>query len=79
MLLMYKGGDDSRNCLDIFYRRIKGFEPPKFKTQVHDEINISKRKSEKAEWFQNIMETCIPLEVEVLAEPVVCNNWAEAK
>lgn len=79
MLHLYKRGDLSLNALDIFYRRIENFEPPKFKTQVHDEINVSKTKNEDAKWYQQIMENCIPLEVEVVADPVVCTRWSEAK
>lgn len=79
MLHLYKRGNLDLNSLDIFYRRIKNFNPPKFKTQVHDEINVSKTKEESAEWYQDIMEHCLPLEVEVVADPVVCRNWAEAK
>lgn len=79
MVHLYKRGDLSLNVLDIFYRRIKGFEPPKFKTQVHDEINVSMTKGESPEWYQDIMENCIPLEVEVVADPVVCTRWSEAK
>ena len=79
MLHLYKRGDLSLNALDIFYRRIKDFEPPKFKTQVHDEINVSITKDEDAKWYQNVMENCIPLKVEVVADPVVCTKWSEAK
>lgn len=79
MLHMYKKGDLTLNVLDIFYRRIPGFEPPKFKTQVHDEINLSINKGEDVKKYQWIMEKCIPLKVEVVADPVVCTNWSEAK
>ena len=79
MLHLYKRGDLSLNALDIYYRRIPGFEPPKFKTQVHDEINVSLVKGEKASWYQDIMEHCIPLKVDVVADPVVCTRWSEAK
>ena len=79
MLHLYKRGDLSLNALDIFYRRIENFKPPKFKTQVHDEINVSLTRGEKATWYQEVMENCIPLEVEVVAEPAVCTKWSEAK
>ena len=79
MLHLYKRGDLDLNALDIYYRRIKDFEPPKFKTQVHDEINVSLVKGEEASWYQDIMEHCIPLEVDVVADPVVCTRWSEAK
>ena len=79
MLHLYKRGNLSLNALDIYYRRIPGFEPPKFKTQVHDEINVSLVKGEKASWYQDIMEHCIPLKVDVVADPVVCTRWSEAK
>lgn len=79
MLHLYKRGSLDLNALDIYYRRVPGFVPPKFKTQVHDELNISKTKDESAEWYQDIMEHCIPLEVDAVADPVVCSNWAEAK
>lgn len=79
MVHLYKKGDLSLNVLDIFYRRIPNYEPPKFKTQVHDEVNISKRPDENVQQYQDLMEHCIPLEVEVVADPVVCDNWAQAK
>ena len=79
MLHLYKRGNLSLNALDIYYRRIPDFEPPKFKTQVHDEINVSITKDEKASWYQDIMEHCIPLKVEVVADPVICTRWSEAK
>lgn len=79
MLHLYKRNNLTLNTLDIFYRRIPGFAPPKFKTQVHDEINISITKGEKAQWYQEVMENCIPLLVEVVADPVVCTRWSEAK
>jgi DNA polymerase I-like protein with 3'-5' exonuclease and polymerase domains len=79
MLHLYKRNDLSLNTLDIFYRRIPNFAPPKFKTQVHDEINVSITKGEKAEWYQDVMEHCLPLLVEVVADPVVCTKWSEAK
>lgn len=79
MLHLYKRNNQQLNALDIYYRRIKNFEPPKFKTQVHDEINVSITKTEDPKWYQDIMENCIPLLVEVVAEPVVCDRWSEAK
>ena len=79
MVHLYKKGDLSLNVLDIFYRRIKDYEPPKFKTQVHDEVNLSIKPNEDVQQYQYIMEHCIPLEVEVVADPVICDNWAEAK
>lgn len=78
MLHLYKRGDLSLNALDVYYRRT-GIVPPNFKTQVHDELNISITKDEDVSWYQDIMEHCIPLLVEVVAEPVVCNRWSEAK
>lgn len=79
MLHLYKRNNLSLSALDIYYRRIPGFEPPKFKTQVHDEINVSITKGESAQWYQEIMENCLPLKVEVVADPVVCTKWSEAK
>lgn len=79
MLHLYKRNNLTLNVLDILYRRVPNFAPPKFKTQVHDEVNISIVKGEKASWYQDVMEHCIPMNVEVVAEPVICNNWAEAK
>lgn len=79
MLHLYKRNNMDLKALDIFYRRIDGFTPPNFKTQVHDELNISFKKNEDVNWYQHVMETCIPLEVEVVADPVLCNNWSEAK
>lgn len=79
MVHLYKKGDLYLNVLDIFYRRIKDYEPPKFKTQVHDEVNLSIKPNEDVQQYQYIMEHCIPLEVEVVADPVICDNWAEAK
>nr|DAH13147.1 MAG TPA: DNA polymerase [Caudoviricetes sp.] len=79
MVHLYKKGDLYLNVLDIFYRRIKDYEPPKFKTQVHDEVNLSIKPNENVQQYQYIMEHCIPLEVEVVADPVICDNWAEAK
>lgn len=79
MLHLYKRGDLTLSSLDIYYRRLKDFNPPKFKTQVHDEINVSITKDEDYKWYQDIMEHCIPLKVEVVADPVVCTRWSEAK
>jgi DNA polymerase I-like protein with 3'-5' exonuclease and polymerase domains len=79
MLHLYKRNKLELNALDIYYRRIPDFVPPNFKTQVHDEINVSKTKEESAQWYQEVMENCIPLEVEVVADPVVCTKWSEAK
>lgn len=79
MLHLYKKGNLELNTLDIFYRRIPKYAPPKFKTQVHDEINLSITKGENVQQYQHIMEHCIPLEVEVVADPVVCTRWSEAK
>lgn len=78
MVHLYKRGNLSVNAMDIYYRRVD-FIPPNFKTQVHDEINVSKKKGESAEWYQDIMEHCLPLLVEVVADPVVCKRWSEAK
>ena len=47
--------------------------------QVHDEINLSLPAREKAEYYQDIMEHCLDMEVQVKAEPVVCENWGKAK
>ena len=79
MLHLYKRNNLSLNALDIFYRRVPDFVPPKFKTQVHDEINVSITKGESAQWYQQVMENCLPLKVEVVADPVVCTKWSEAK
>ena len=79
MLHLYKKGNLELNALDIFYRRIPKYAPPKFKTQVHDELNLSITKGENVQQYQYIMEHCIPLEVEVVADPVVCTRWSEAK
>lgn len=79
MVHLYKRNNLSLNALDIYYRRVEDFVPPNFKTQVHDEINFSITSDEDAQWYQDIMEHCIPLEVEVVAEPVVCDKWSEAK
>lgn len=79
MLMMYKRKDMTKSSLDIYYRRIEGFAPPKMKIQVHDEINLSLPAREKAEYYQDIMEHCLDMEVEVKAEPVVCENWGKAK
>lgn len=79
MLHLYKKGNLELNTLDIFYRRIPKYAPPKFKTQVHDELNLSITKGENVQQYQYIMEHCIPLEVEVVADPVVCTRWSEAK
>ena len=65
-------------ALDVYYRRVD-FVPPAARTQVHDEVNISKPKEEAAEWYQDIMENCLDLEVESVAEPGVGRNWTEAK
>ena len=79
MYCLYNRNDSTLRSLDIYYRAIPDFEPPKLKIQVHDEINCSIRKDEGAQWYQDTMENCIKLRVEVVAEPHVCNNWAEAK
>lgn len=79
MLCLYKRNDLSLRSLDILYRRVPDFVPPNFKTQVHDEINISLRQGEEVAWYQDVMEHCIDLLVEPVAEPVVCNRWSEAK
>ena len=80
MVSMYKRNDLTKSSLDIYFRRLgdKHF-PPKIRIQVHDEINVSKPKHESELWYQDIMEHCLPLEVEVKAEPVVCENWGKAK
>lgn len=79
MVHLYKRNNLELNALDIFFRRLDGFAPPKFKTQVHDEINVSITKNEDPKWYQEIMEHCIPLMVDVVADPVVCTRWSEAK
>ena len=79
MLHLYTKGDLSLNTLDIFYRRIPNYQPPKIKIQVHDEINMSITEKENIKQYQDLMEHCIPLMVEVVADPVVCNKWSEAK
>lgn len=80
MVAMYKRNDLTQNSLDIYFRRVdKEHFPPKLRIQVHDEINVSKPKHESELWYQDIMEHCLPLQVEVKAEPVVCENWGKAK
>lgn len=79
MLMMYKRKDLTLSSLDIYYRRIDCYAPPKMRIQVHDEINLSLPRRESAEYYQDIMEHCLDLEVEVKAEPVVCENWGKAK
>lgn len=78
MLHLYKRNNMDVPALDVYYRRVD-FVPPAARTQVHDEVNISKPKEEAAEWYQNIMENCLDLEVESVAEPGVGRNWTEAK
>ena len=79
MLHLYKRNMLDLNALDIYYRRLKDFVPPKFNTQVHDELNISLIRGEDFKWYQEVMENCVPLEVESVADPVVCTRWSEAK
>ena len=79
MVLLYKRGSMKRNALDIFYRKIKDFEPPNLKIQVHDEINVSIKKDEDPKWYQYIMEHCIKMFADAVADPVVCTRWSEAK
>ena len=80
MVTMYKRNNMEANSLDIYFRRIPVEQfPPKLRIQVHDEINVSKPKNESELWYQDIMEHCLPLEVDVKAEPVVCSNWGDAK
>lgn len=79
MLMMYKRKDLTLSSLDIYYRRIDCYAPPKMRIQVHDEINLSLPAREKAEYYQDIMEHCLDMEVQVKAEPVVCENWGKAK
>ena len=80
MVTMYKRNDLTKSSLDVYFRRLgKEHVPPKLRIQVHDEINVSKPKHESELWYQDIMEHCLPLQVEVKAEPVVCENWGKAK
>ena len=79
MLHIYKRGHMNVKALDIYYRRIPNFEPPKMRTQVHDEMNFSISKDEDVDWYQSTMENSLPLMVESVAEPGVAENWAEAK
>jgi len=78
MLHLYKRGHMNVNSLDIYYRRAN-FEPPKMRTQVHDEMNFSIGPDEDVDWYQSTMENSLPLMVESVAEPGVAENWAEAK
>lgn len=78
MLHVYKRGHMNIPSLDIYYRRTF-FEPPKMRTQVHDEMNFSIGPEEDVDWFQNTMENSLPLMVQSVAEPGVAENWAEAK
>lgn len=78
MVHLYKRGQMNIPSLDIYYRRSE-IVPPKMRTQVHDEINVSLPKEEEAEWYQDVMENCIDLEVESVAEPGLGGNWTEAK
>lgn len=78
MVHLYKRNQLEINSLDVFYRNCQ-FQPPKMIVQVHDEINVSLRRNEKAQWYQDIMENCLPLYVETVAEPGLGPNWAEAK
>lgn len=78
MVHIYKRGHTELKSLDIYYRR-SPIEPPKTRTQVHDELNFSIDDKEDVDWFQNTMENSLPLMVESVAEPGLGNNWAEAK
>ena len=78
MLHLYKRNNMEVNSLDIYYRRAE-FEPPKARTQVHDEMNFSIRPDEDIAWYQDTMEHSLPLLVESVAEPGVGKNWKEAK
>lgn len=78
MLHLYKRNHLDVRALDIYYRRTD-FIPPKFRTQVHDELNFSLEKGEDINWYQDLMENSLPLKVESVAEPGVGKCWAEAK
>lgn len=78
MVAIYKRGHLDIPALDVYYRRC-GFEPPKTRTQVHDELNFSLSKEEDINWYQQTMENSLPLLVESVAEPGVGKNWKEAK
>ena len=78
MVAIYKRGHLDVPALDVYYRRC-GFEPPKTRTQVHDELNFSLSKEEDIKWYQQTMENSLPLLVESVAEPGVGRNWKEAK
>ena len=79
MLCLYKRNKMDLHSLDIYYRMVPDFNPPKLRIQVHDELNCSIKPDEDPKWYQDTMENCIELKVEVKAEPTVCNNWGEAK
>lgn len=78
MVAIYKRGHLEVPALDVYYRRC-GFEPPKTRNQVHDELNFSLPKGEDINWYQQTMENSLPLMVESVAEPGVGKNWKEAK
>lgn len=78
MLHLYKRNNMDVPSLDIYYRRAP-FDPPKSRTQVHDEMNFSVDPSEDIQWYQDTMENSLPLLVESVAEPGLGHNWAEAK
>ena len=78
MVAIYKRGHLDVPALDVYYRRC-GFEPPKTRTQVHDELNFSLSKEEDINWYQQTMENSLPLLVESVAKPGVGKNWKEAK
>jgi DNA polymerase-1 len=46
---------------------------------VHDEINISAKDRKTAETLQNIMQTCININIPSVADIGEGNNWSEAK
>lgn len=78
MLAIYKRKHMEIPALDIYYRR-SSIIPPKFRAQVHDELNFSIPETEDISWFQDTMENSLPLLVQSVAEPGVGNNWNEAK
>lgn len=79
MLKIYKRCNLDVRALDIYYRKEGVTPPPKFRAQVHDELNFSITKDDDINWFQNTMENSLPMMVQSVAEPGVGANWNEAK
>ena len=69
-----------------FYIRLRseGFSSDKFRVvgQVHDEV-VVEVLNEHAEYVSSVlqheMENCVQLNVPLIAEPCIANNWGEAK